>query len=102
MPKKMETELREAAKKKYPKDKKKQDAYVYGAMRRRGWSPRAETKEVAVKKKGKPAKTAKKVTVKPRRKKKVGRGTGPGAYVGPAPGPRRRATRAARRKACRR
>ena len=101
MPKKMETELREAAKKKYPKDKKKQDAYVYGAMRRRGWTPRAETTEVAVKKKGKPAKGVKKTTVKPR-KKKVGRGTGPGAYTGPAPGPRRRATRASRRRACRR
>ena len=42
MPEEMERELRKTAKKKWPGDKEKQDKYVYGAMRRRGWKPSKE------------------------------------------------------------
>ena len=44
MPKEMEKALRAQARKKWPKDKKKQDAYVYAAMRARGWKPKSEKK----------------------------------------------------------
>ena len=39
MPAKMEKELKAEAKKKFPKDKKRQDAYVYGTLRKTGWKP---------------------------------------------------------------
>jgi hypothetical protein len=39
MPVKMERELKAKARKKWPKDKKRQDAYVYGTMRKTGWKP---------------------------------------------------------------
>lgn len=42
MPVKMEKELKKEASKKFPKDKKKQDAYVYGTMRKTGWRPNRE------------------------------------------------------------
>ena len=39
MPTAMEHELRAEAAKKFPHDKERQDAYVYGAMRKHGWKP---------------------------------------------------------------
>lgn len=42
MPEKMERELKKKAKKKFPKDKKRQNAYVYGTMRKTGWKPKDE------------------------------------------------------------
>lgn len=39
MPKKMEKELKREAKKKFPGNKERQDAYVYGTMRKTGWKP---------------------------------------------------------------
>ncbi len=40
MPKKLEKKLKEEAKKKFPGDKKKQDRYVYGTLRKTGWKPK--------------------------------------------------------------
>ncbi len=40
MPKAMEKKLKAEARKKFPKDKKRQDAYVYGTMRKTGWKPK--------------------------------------------------------------
>jgi len=40
MPKKLEKKLKEEAKKKFPKDKEKQDQYVYGTLRKTGWKPK--------------------------------------------------------------
>lgn len=42
MPVKMERALKAEARKKFPKDKKRQDKYVYGKMRKTGWVPRRE------------------------------------------------------------
>lgn len=42
MPEKMEKELKAKAKKKFPKDKKRQDAYVYGTLRKTGWKPKGK------------------------------------------------------------
>jgi len=42
MPVAMERALRAEARKKWPKDKKRQDKYVYGKMRRTGWKPSRE------------------------------------------------------------
>ena len=39
MPKALEKELKAKAKKKFPGNKKKQDAYVYGTLRNTGWKP---------------------------------------------------------------
>ena len=39
MPKVLEQKLKREAKKKFPKDEKKQDAYVYGTLRKTGWTP---------------------------------------------------------------
>ncbi len=50
MPKAMEKALRKTAKKKFPGDKKRQDRYVYGTMRKTGWTPSTQKKG---KKKGK-------------------------------------------------
>lgn len=44
MPKKMEAELRKQAKKKGLTGEKA-DAYVYGAMRKTGWKPKARKKK---------------------------------------------------------
>lgn len=40
MPEKMERALRKEAQKKFPKDKERQDRYVYGKMRKTGWKPK--------------------------------------------------------------
>lgn len=42
MPKKMERELKKEAKKKFPKDRERQDRYIYGTMRKTGWKPSRE------------------------------------------------------------
>ena len=39
MPEKAERELRKTARKKWPGNKKRQDKYVYGALRKMGWNP---------------------------------------------------------------
>lgn len=44
MPKAMEEELKKTAKKKFPKDEKRQDAYVYGTLRKTGWTPKGQKK----------------------------------------------------------
>jgi len=40
--KKVEKSTRKTAKKKFPKDKERQDAYVYGTKRKLGWKPKKE------------------------------------------------------------
>lgn len=45
MPKKMERELKKEANKKFPGNKKRQDAYVYGTMRKTGWKPSTQKKK---------------------------------------------------------
>lgn len=42
MPKDVERALWKAAIKKFPKNKKKQRAYVYGRLRKMGWKPDKE------------------------------------------------------------
>jgi len=44
MPTKIEAELRAEAEKKFPGNKARQDAYIYGTMRRLGWKPEREKK----------------------------------------------------------
>ena len=44
MPTKIEATLRAEAEKKFPGDKNRQDAYIYGTMRRLGWKPEREKK----------------------------------------------------------
>jgi len=39
MPKKVEKKLKTQARKKFPGDKKRQDKYVYGTLRKAGWRP---------------------------------------------------------------
>ena len=39
MPKKLEKDLKREAKKKFPGNKERQDAYVYGTLRKTGWKP---------------------------------------------------------------
>lgn len=39
MPKELERKLREEARRKFPNDPKRQDAYVYGTLRNTGWTP---------------------------------------------------------------
>jgi len=36
----LENKLKAEARKKFPNDRERQDAYVYGTLRRRGWRPR--------------------------------------------------------------
>lgn len=43
MPTKVEKKLREEAQKKFPGDPQRQDAYIYGTMRRMGWKPGKRT-----------------------------------------------------------
>lgn len=46
MPEAVERKLREKAKRDFPGDKEKQDAYVYGTLRRKfGWKPDREKEE---------------------------------------------------------
>ena len=42
MPTKIEATLRAEAEKKFPGDKNRQDAYIYGTMRKLGWKPERE------------------------------------------------------------
>lgn len=42
MPAALEQKLQAEAAKKFPGDKKRQNAYVYGALRKRGWRPKRE------------------------------------------------------------
>lgn len=42
MPKEMEKRLWKRARNKFPKDKKRQERYVYGTLRRVGWKPPQE------------------------------------------------------------
>ena len=44
MPKKLEKELKREAKKKFPGNKDRQDAYVYGTLRKTGWKPSQQKK----------------------------------------------------------
>lgn len=44
MPEKLERELKREAKKKFPKDEERQNAYVYGTLRKLGWRPTREHK----------------------------------------------------------
>ena len=39
MPKKLERKLRAEAREKFPHNKERQDAYVYGTLRKTGWKP---------------------------------------------------------------
>ncbi len=45
MPVKMEKELKKEASKKFPGNKKRQDAYVYGTLRKTGWTPKKKGKK---------------------------------------------------------
>ena len=45
MPKKLERALKAKASKKFPGDEERQDAYVYGTMRKTGWKPKREMKK---------------------------------------------------------
>lgn len=40
MPAKLERKLKRQAKKKFPKNKKRQGKYVYGTLRKTGWKPK--------------------------------------------------------------
>lgn len=42
MPEELERKLRAEAAEKFPNDRERQDAYVYGAMRKIGWKPQRE------------------------------------------------------------
>ena len=42
MPEALERALWAEARRKFPGDEKRQAAYVYGALRRRGWRPKRE------------------------------------------------------------
>ncbi len=44
MPQLLENKLRAEARKKFPDAKERQDAYVYGTLRRRGWKLQREKK----------------------------------------------------------
>lgn len=39
MPKALEKKLKAEARKKFPKNKERQDKYVYGTLRKTGWTP---------------------------------------------------------------
>lgn len=47
MPTKVEKKLREEAQKKFPDNPQRQDAYIYGTMRRLGWKPEREKKDAS-------------------------------------------------------
>jgi hypothetical protein len=42
MPALLENKLKAEAKKKFPGDQERQDKYVYGTLRARGWKPKGE------------------------------------------------------------
>lgn len=42
MPAALERKLKRQAARKFPHDAKRQDAYVYGTLRKTGWRPRGE------------------------------------------------------------
>lgn len=44
MPKAMEKELKATARKKFPGNKERQDAYTYGTLRKTGWVPSKQRK----------------------------------------------------------
>ena len=50
MPKVLEQKLKREAKKKFPKDKERQDAYVYGTLRKTGWTPTKRKTKKRIKK----------------------------------------------------
>ena len=45
MPIKMERRLKKKAKQKFPGNKERRDAYVYGPMRKTGWIPSTQKKK---------------------------------------------------------
>ena len=45
MPAKLERKLKSEAKKKFPGNEERQDKYVYGTMRKTGWTPSREHKK---------------------------------------------------------
>jgi hypothetical protein len=45
MPEELERKLKAQARKKFPGDKKRQNAYVYGALRKTGWTPSHQKKK---------------------------------------------------------
>lgn len=42
MPLELERKLREEAEKKFPGDKQRQNAYIYGTLRKLGWKPKGQ------------------------------------------------------------
>jgi hypothetical protein len=44
MPKALERKLKKEASDKFPNDEERQDAYVYGTMRKTGWTPSTQKK----------------------------------------------------------
>lgn len=44
MPTRLEATLREQAQKKFPGNEKRQDAYIFGTLRKTGWKPQKESK----------------------------------------------------------
>ncbi|MCK9597620.1 MAG: hypothetical protein M0R06_01190 [Sphaerochaeta sp.] len=44
MPQMLENKLKAEAMKKFPNDEKRQDEYVYGTLRKRGWKPQEGAK----------------------------------------------------------
>lgn len=42
MPKAVEEKLRKEAERKFPGDKQKQNAYIYGTLRKMGWKPKGQ------------------------------------------------------------
>jgi hypothetical protein len=42
MPKAVEERLRKEAERKFPNDKKRQNAYIYGTLRKTGWKPKGQ------------------------------------------------------------
>ena len=54
MPKALETKLRRQVNKKHPNwSKKRKDAYVYGTLRKTGWTPTRKKKKKTIKRKRK-------------------------------------------------
>jgi len=53
MPKKLERELKSEARKKFPGNEKRQDKYVYGTLRKTGWTPSTQKKHKSKTSRGK-------------------------------------------------
>lgn len=51
MPEELERKLRREAEEKFPGDQKRQDAYVYGALRKTGWKPERERRGLHLRRK---------------------------------------------------